>query len=182
MCFHGRAFSTHVEYQLLCPLPHTHTHLLPKKPLKRMSLAEMQHVPTVRPPTVVRVQLCRVPKTSPSKYHHYQTPQLEPLGICTTPYRAFKVYILKLLIYQSHSFVPCQRVHPFCTLHCHTNTKAKQPRTCRSFGDVYGKMVIGKKTGFMYVKPFQLPRLVIRPSLGAQNTQEFLLWTEHTQS
>lgn len=143
-----------INYYVTPPL----THIFPKKPLKRMSLAELQHVPTVRPPTM-RVQLHSVPKTSPSKYHHYQTPLLEPLGISTAPYRALRVWIPKFLIYQNHSFVPCQRVHPFCTLHYHTNTKAEQPGTCRSFGDVHGKMLIGKKkttqkTGFMYLNSF----------------------------
>lgn len=94
---HGKTFFTPRGVPII--VPHPPIHILPKKPLRRLSLAQLQQVPTVRPPTV-RALLPSMPKTTSFRYHHYQTTLLEPLGILTAPdvvtlLEPFRVYILK---------------------------------------------------------------------------------------
>lgn len=109
---------SHVKYQLLCSTSPPDTHIFPThtfKPLKSISLAQLQYVPTGRPPTV-KVPLPNVPKTTPPRYHHYQTPLLEPRYLDSSWHNYSVRIILKLSIAKAALLCPAKEFAHFALL------------------------------------------------------------------
>lgn len=134
---HGRTFST--SCGLIIGVWHLlHIHILPRKPLKGISLAQL--VPTGRPPTI-RIILPRVPKTTPGSTT--VNPLVRAPGyvdsswLCNSA-TAFQILYSDDLILRSPSSVPHQSVCPFCVPPCQTNTKSEQPGTLTPHGILVG--------------------------------------------
>lgn len=113
--FSWGAFSTPQGVSAHCcvtPLP---THIL-SRVTQGISLAQLQRVLTVRPPTISVL----IPSTSKTpRCQHCQIPLSEPLGILTAPdivtlIEALGFYMLKPSVCWSHIFFPCHRICPYC--------------------------------------------------------------------
>lgn len=111
-----------------------------------------------------------VPKIMPPRYHHYQIPLSEPLGILTAPdiitlLEPFRFHILKPSNCWSHNFFPAKEFTHFVL--CSTT---QIPKQC-SQALLHLVEVSVKQTEIIdtikYSKPFQLPRLVVRAILDA---------------
>lgn len=138
---------------------HLHTHILLEKPLRRISLAQLQQVPAVRPPAT-KVLLPRVPKTAA-----LPDPLVRAPG-CRDSCWQCNCWSLSDSVFwcpqstEAPPLFPTKGLVYFVFPLCHIDTKPEQSGTLHSHGVVSVNRRVKIMNTIRYSKRFHLPRLV----------------------